>query len=172
MLSIRKCSPSTAPKVNEGAFDEGASIWYGCGPSDYSVPVRAVTTQIGDLSVFLTPYVAHSTSSSIPSPSIGSAPSATAPAPSSSSSSEAAVSTQATSSSPIDPGSTSSVDQSNFSISQSVASVPSPSTSSSQLNGLSIGSEIGSIIGAIFGGLAVVVGIYFGQKHLRARASS
>jgi hypothetical protein len=155
-LNVMKISPSTEPKVNMGTFDGGASIFYGCGPSDYPVPVRAVTTQIGDLSVFLTPYLAHSTS--LP--------------PSPSSSPGAPASTQDTSSSRTDPGSASSVDQSSLSTSQSTVSAPSPSASSSRLNGLSIGSEIGSIVGAIFGGLALIVAVYFGRKqYLRARAS-
>jgi cobalamin biosynthesis Mg chelatase CobN len=171
-----KMQSERVSQVNPLTFDGGASIWYGCGPSDYPVPVRAVTTQIGDLSVFLTPYVPTSTSS---------APSSSSP--------EASVSTQATGSSPTDPGSASSVDQSSLLASQSAVSAPSPSASSSPLNGLSIGSavsapsasasssplnslsigsEIGSIVGAIFGGLALIVAIYFGRKqYLRVRSS-
>ncbi|KAN0112163.1 hypothetical protein V8E51_005114 [Hyaloscypha variabilis] len=56
------CCPSSNPKVLQRRFDNGASIGYGCMPTDWP-DTMAVTTQIGSESVELLKYTPPNTAS-------------------------------------------------------------------------------------------------------------
>lgn len=73
-----------------------------------------------------------------------------------------------TSRSSYTPGSTARLSQKTF-YSDAEATETANAQNTSNSGGLNTASEVGSVVGAIFGGLAVMVAVYFGVKELRKR---